>query len=187
MTASSIKFRAFFSVRVIGSLTYLAASGSPTMSIDSVHAIPLASQVQQLTMSNFVYPVMGPRTSSDFGVRRHPIRRKLRRHHDGIDLAAPIGSTIRSIAAGDVMYADPYGGYGNLIVIKHSSGLTSHYGHCDQTFVRIGQKVRAGDVIGTVGSTGHSTGPHLHFEIRKDGEPQHPERYLPGLDLPAQG
>jgi murein DD-endopeptidase MepM/ murein hydrolase activator NlpD len=168
-------------------MTCLAVSVVLGALLDSAQAIPLASQIQQLTTSHFVYPVMGPRTSSDFGIRRHPIRRKVRRHHDGIDLAAPVGSTIRSIASGDVVFADPHGGYGNLIVIRHRNGLTSHYGHCDQSLVRIGQKVRAGDVIGTVGSTGHSTGPHLHFEIRKDGEPQHPERYLPGLDLPAQG
>jgi murein DD-endopeptidase MepM/ murein hydrolase activator NlpD len=137
--------------------------------------------------SSFVYPLMGPRESSDYGVRKHPIKRDLRHHHDGIDLAAPSGAIIRSIAAGRVMYSDPFGGYGNLVVIKHESGLTSHYGHCQTLKVRVGQVVRAGDIIATVGSTGRSTGPHLHFEIRKNGEPQHPERLLPGLADPTQG
>jgi len=138
-------------------------------------------------MVSFVYPLMGSRTSSDFGTRRHPVTKRHRRHHDGIDLAAPTGSIIRSIAAGRVIYADPWGGYGNLVVVKHDNGLTSHYGHCATTSVMVGQPVHAGDIIGTVGSTGLSTGPHLHFEIRSHGKPEHPERYLPGLATPAEG
>jgi len=163
----------------------LALSGTLITSV--AEAIPVAAKVSQLTDNSFVYPVMGPRTSSDFGSRKHPINKKVRRHHHGVDLAAPKGAVIRSIATGRVIYSDPLGGYGNLIVIRHSNGLTSHYGHCQGRSVQVGQIVKAGDIIGTVGSTGLSTGPHLHFEIRKDGEPQHPERFLPGLDLPAEG
>lgn len=134
----------------------------------------------------FVYPVMGPRMSSDFGTRKHPVR-KARRHHDGIDLAAPIGAPIRAIANGQVMYADPHGGYGKYIVVRHADGFTSHYGHCDKVEVAPGQRVTAGQIIGTVGSSGVSTGPHLHFEIRRDGTPHHPEAYLPGLDDQSAG
>jgi murein DD-endopeptidase MepM/ murein hydrolase activator NlpD len=134
----------------------------------------------------FVYPVMGPRMSSDFGVRRHPIK-KIRRHHDGIDLAAPIGAPIRSIMDGQVMYADPHGGYGKYIVVRHVNGFTSHYGHCDTMDVAPGAKVAAGQILGTVGSSGVSTGPHLHFEIRRDGDAQDPEKYLPGLADEAAG
>jgi murein DD-endopeptidase MepM/ murein hydrolase activator NlpD len=150
-------------------------------------AMPLGSSVNHFSVTNFVYPVMGPRASSNFGIRKHPITKKPRKHHDGIDLAAPIGAIIRSIASGHVVFADRYGGYGNLIVIKHADGLTSHYGHCHETSVQVGQKVMAGDIIGTVGTTGHSTGPHLHFEIRRNGAAQNPERFLPGLAVPAQG
>jgi len=135
---------------------------------------------------SLVYPVMGPRMSGDFGLRNHPIKKRVQHHH-GIDLAAPKGAPIRAIAAGQVMYADPFGGYGKIVVLRHPSGLTSHYGHCEALNVKIGDKVSAGDIIGTVGSTGLSTGPHLHFEIRKEGKPQNPEQYLPGLDSPAQG
>jgi murein DD-endopeptidase MepM/ murein hydrolase activator NlpD len=155
----------------------------------ATHATPTqltAKPIAYLT-SSYVYPLMGPRESSRYGVRSHPIKRTLRHHHDGIDLAAPKGAVIRAIAAGQVMYSDPFGGYGNLIVIKHDSGLTSHYGHCDTLKVRVGQIVRPGDIIGTVGSTGRSTGPHLHFEIRRNGKPQHPERLLPGLADPTLG
>lgn len=134
----------------------------------------------------FVYPVMGPRMSSDFGTRKHPVR-KVRRHHDGIDLAAPIGAPIRAIAQGRVMFADPHGGYGKYIVVQHDDGFTSHYGHCDKLEVVPGQRVVAGEIIGTVGSSGVSTGPHLHFEIRRNGEPHHPETYLPGLDDQSAG
>jgi murein DD-endopeptidase MepM/ murein hydrolase activator NlpD len=85
------------------------------------------------------------------------------------------------------MYADPFGGYGKLIVIQHSNGLTSHYGHCSRITVQPGRRVRAGDIIGSVGSTGISTGPHLHFELRKSGVPVNPEKILPGLAEVAQG
>jgi murein DD-endopeptidase MepM/ murein hydrolase activator NlpD len=86
-----------------------------------------------------------------------------------------------------VIYADPYAGYGNLVVVRHRDGLTSHYGHCESIKVKTGQQVKPGTVIGTVGSTGISTGPHLHFEIRRSGEPQDPERYLPGLADEGEG
>jgi murein DD-endopeptidase MepM/ murein hydrolase activator NlpD len=187
MIASSSSRRTSCSLGLSGVLTCIITSCLVGTAASPAYGVPLASKVQQLTTSSFVYPLMGTRTSSDFGTRRHPLRKKMKHHHKGIDLAAPTGATIRSIATGRVIYADPFGGYGNFIVIKHDNGLTSHYGHCQETSVRVGQKVHAGDVIGTVGSTGHSTGPHLHFEIRYNGEPQHPERYLPGLALPAEG
>jgi murein DD-endopeptidase MepM/ murein hydrolase activator NlpD len=166
--------------------TVMILSGlTPGSVVAAPHQIT-AKPVAYIT-SSFVYPLMGPRESSQYGVRNHPIKRKLRHHHDGIDLAAPKGAVIRAIAAGRVMYSDPFGGYGNLVVIKHESGLTSHYGHCDTLKARVGQLVRPGDIIATVGSTGRSTGPHLHFEIRRNGQPQHPERILPGLADPTLG
>ncbi len=134
----------------------------------------------------FVYPVMGPRLSSDFGKRTHPVLRSTRHHH-GVDLAAPEQSPIRAIASGQVVYADPYAGYGNLVVLRHDDGMTSHYGHCRTIKVTIGQRVRPGQMIATVGNTGISTGPHLHFEIRSGGEPLNPETFLPGLASEAEG
>lgn len=164
------------------------------LTVCAMHSVPQAfsSPIQNISaslpilQSSFVYPLLGPKESSDYGIRKHPLS-KTRQHHDGVDLAAPKGALIRTIASGQVIYADPFGGYGNLVVIKHASGLTSHYGHCDKLRVRTGQVVRAGDIIATVGNTGRSTGPHLHFEIRRNGTPQHPERYLPGLDEPTLG
>lgn len=129
---------------------------------------------------------MGTRVSSDFGSRRHPVLKAVK-HHAGIDLAAPQGAAIRAVRAGTVIFTDPYGGYGNLIVVKHANGMTSHYGHCSKFNVKIGQKVNAGQIIGFVGSTGRVTGPHLHFEIRIDGKPFDPQRFIPGLASEAMG
>lgn len=147
---------------------------------------PVAPVIQASSISTFVYPLMGSRLSSDYGKRKHPVR-KVSQHHHGIDLAAPKDAPIRAIADGIVMYADPFGGYGKLVVIQHSNGLTSHYGHCSRITVQPGRRVRAGDIIGSVGSTGISTGPHLHFELRKSGTPVNPEKILPGLAEVAQG
>jgi murein DD-endopeptidase MepM/ murein hydrolase activator NlpD len=147
---------------------------------------PAAPSHLGLPMQSFVFPIMSPRKSSSFGDRKHPVLRYLR-HHNGIDLAAPSGAQIRSIAAGTVIFADPYAGYGNLVVVKHSGRFTSHYGHCQQILVRPGERLKPGQVLATVGETGLSSGPHLHFELRLDGNPQNPEDYLPGLVDEAAG
>jgi murein DD-endopeptidase MepM/ murein hydrolase activator NlpD len=166
---------------------YTLALAAVALLIKDSSALPAASGNTPFTLlQSIVYPVMGPRESSSFGLRTHPVRGG-KRHHAGVDLAAPAGSPIRAIAAGRVMFADPFGTYGKFVVIEHAHGITSHYGHCKTLTVAVGQVVQAGHVIGTVGSTGGSTGPHLHFEIRRDGKPQHPERFLPGLDSPTKG
>ncbi len=128
----------------------------------------------------FVYPLSGPRISSDYGLRKHP-KLGVTRHHDGIDLAAPNGTPVRAISDGIVVFADPRGGYGNLIVLAHPGGLTSHYGHLQSIGVAPGTRIKAGQLIGRVGSTGISTGPHLHFEIRTNGIAGDPEKLIPGL------
>jgi murein DD-endopeptidase MepM/ murein hydrolase activator NlpD len=156
-------------------------------------AVALLSSIGLILLSapayaspTYVYPLMGPRLTSDFGLRSHPIR-KISRHHDGVDLAAPEGAQVRSIQSGLVVFADPHGGYGNLIVVQHSGGVTSHYGHCKTINVKTGQRVRAGQLLGTVGSTGRVTGPHLHFEIRRNGKVLDPEAILPGLAVVGEG
>ena len=147
-------------------------------------AIPLPGAY--LPLASFVYPVMDPELSSRFGKRRHPVKRAVR-HHKGVDLAAPADSPIRAVSGGRVVFADPYAGYGNLIVIMHDKRVTTHYGHCAKIKVKPGQKVKAGQIIGTVGSTGLSTGPHLHFEIRVDGKAKNPLEYIPDLAKGAAG
>ncbi len=156
-----------------------AAVPCPSRSFAQPAAIT-APKVVPTPLSSWVYPVLGPRLSSDYGKRAHPLRKAIR-HHQGVDLAAPVGAQVRSVAAGTVIYADPYGGYGKFVVVRHAEGLTSHYGHCDSISVAPGQYVRAGQVIARVGNSGRSTGPHLHLEVRLNGVPRNPESILPGI------
>jgi murein DD-endopeptidase MepM/ murein hydrolase activator NlpD len=122
------------------------------------------------------YPSRAPMTSS-FGWRMHPIL-GYRRFHSGTDFGAGIGSPIRAANAGRVIFAGRQGGYGNTVIIDHGGGITTLYGHASELYVKEGDQVEKGQAIGAVGSTGLSTGPHLHFEVRLNGEPQDPMNYL---------
>ncbi|NDJ25055.1 peptidoglycan DD-metalloendopeptidase family protein [Nostoc sp. B(2019)] len=116
-------------------------------------------------------------TSSSFGWRMHPVL-GYRRFHSGLDFAASYGSTIRAADSGTVIFAGWYGGYGRTIIINHGKGITTLYGHSSELYVSEGQTVERGQAIAAVGSTGLSTGPHLHFEVRRDGTPVNPADYL---------
>lgn len=120
----------------------------------------------------FMRPVNAPVTSG-FGNRFHPILR-ISRLHAGTDFGARSGSPIFAVADGTVISASYSGGYGNRIILDHGGGLTTVYAHCSSLAVRAGQTVRQGQRIGAVGSTGLSTGPHLHFEMRINGRPVNP-------------
>jgi len=124
----------------------------------------------------FLTPVQG-RISSPYGYRRHPVY-KVRKLHTGLDIAAARGTPIRCAGDGIVVHASRWGGYGNCIIVDHGGGLATLYGHCSRLGVTTGQKVTQGQVIGYVGSTGVATGPHLHFEVRKDGHPVNPKGYM---------
>ncbi|MBD2449413.1 peptidoglycan DD-metalloendopeptidase family protein [Nostoc sp. FACHB-152] len=124
----------------------------------------------------FTYPSNAP-TSSPFGWRMHPVL-GYRRFHAGLDFAASYGSTIRAADSGTVIFAGWYGGYGRAVIIDHGNGLTTLYGHTSELFVSEGQGVQRGQAIAAVGSTGLSTGPHLHFEVRRHGTPVNPADYL---------
>lgn len=120
--------------------------------------------------STFSKPVTGF-LSSKFGIRWGKM-------HDGVDLGADYGQDIRAAYSGKVIYSTWCNGYGNLIEIELGYGYTTYYGHCSAILVKDGESVVKGQVIGRVGSTGHSTGPHLHFEIRKDGVPINPWPFI---------
>lgn len=122
------------------------------------------------------YPSDAP-TSSPFGWRIHPIL-GYRRFHAGLDFAASYGSKIRAADSGTVIFAGWYGGYGRAVIIDHGNGITTLYGHTSELYVSEGQTVERGQAIGAVGSTGFSTGPHLHFEVRRNGTPVNPIDYL---------
>jgi len=124
----------------------------------------------------FVRPVNG-RISSPFGYRIHPIFH-VRKMHTGVDMSAGMGTPIRAADSGTVVQAGWRGGYGKCVVISHGNGLATLYAHQSVISVSVGDTVKRGQVIGKVGSTGYSTGPHLHFEVRVNGSPIDPMRYL---------
>jgi murein DD-endopeptidase MepM/ murein hydrolase activator NlpD len=121
-------------------------------------------------------PVDG-RVTSRFGLRSDPFHRRSRMHK-GLDIAAQQGTPIRPIRPGRVVFSGDRGGFGNAVIIDHGDGLKSVYAHCHELNVREGDAVGEGTVIGTVGSTGRSTGPHLHLEVHRDGEAINPEPYV---------
>ncbi|MFM5949350.1 MAG: M23 family metallopeptidase [Novosphingobium sp.] len=118
-------------------------------------------------------PLAGATLTSRFGLRRHPLYGDLR-SHSGVDLAAPTGTPVYAASAGYVGSAGWSGGYGLMIAIDHPGGMETRYGHLSRLAVGSGQYVTAGTLIGYVGSTGDSTGPHLHYEIRINGQPIDP-------------
>lgn len=121
---------------------------------------------------DLLWPTDG-RVTSPFGYRMHPIF-KTRRLHAGVDIPGPTGQPIYAAADGTVVRAGGYGGYGNAVVIQHEDGMSTVYAHQARVAVSAGEEVLAGDTIGYVGSTGNSTGPHVHFEIRLGGRPTDP-------------
>ena len=119
------------------------------------------------------------RVTSEFGNRFDPITGK-RKGHGGMDLAVPTGTPIRAALPGTVVVSKyNAGGYGYYVMIDHGNGLATLYGHCSKLLAKVGQTVQAGDIIALSGSTGRSTGPHLHFEVRVNGERTNPRAYLP--------
>jgi murein DD-endopeptidase MepM/ murein hydrolase activator NlpD len=123
-------------------------------------------------------PLSGdPGLTSPFGYRADPFLGRLALH-PGVDLAEPYGAEIHAAAAGRVVHAGPAGGYGIMVEIDHGNGLSTRYAHMSDALVHEGQEVDKGAVLGRLGSTGRSTGPHLHYEVRVDGEPVDPERFL---------
>ena len=111
--------------------------------------------------------------NSRYGVRYDPFTGAARMH-TGVDLAAVFGSSVGASMSGAVSYAGPRGGYGNLVVIDHGNGVSTYYAHLSAVAVAAGQPVEAGELVGYVGSTGRSTGPHLHYEVRANGRPFDP-------------
>lgn len=126
----------------------------------------------------FEAPLDG-RVSSNYGYRNDPFTNR-RTFHGGIDIAAPQGSAVRASKDGKVIYTGYAGGYGNLIILQHDFGYQSYYGHLSSILVENGDQIESGQLIGQVGSTGRSTGPHLHFEIRRDRTRENP---LDHIDL----
>jgi murein DD-endopeptidase MepM/ murein hydrolase activator NlpD len=117
------------------------------------------------------------RITDQYGTRRHPIHRRTE-HHSGVDIGARTGSDIVAAEAGIVRTASRQGGYGNTVIIEHSGGMSTLYAHASKILVSVGQRVERGQTIALIGSTGVSTGPHLHFEVRLNGKDVNPKGYL---------
>lgn len=113
--------------------------------------------------------------SSKYGMRMHPLLKE-ERFHSGVDVALELGAPVKAASKGNVVFAGVQGGYGNTVVLDHGLGVSSVYAHLSEINVKQGEKINKNDLVGKVGSSGLSTGPHLHFEVRKDGktiDPQH--------------
>ena len=146
-----------------------SSSSSSSSSGEVYRATPSGS-------GGMIWPVSGPITSP-FGWRTHPIFGN-QRFHSGLDIGADYGVPIHAAKAGTVSHAGWIGGYGNTVMIEHGDGIVTLYGHNQSLNVSVGQQVSQGQVIAYCGSTGNSTGPHCHFEVRLNGEPVSPYNYL---------
>jgi murein DD-endopeptidase MepM/ murein hydrolase activator NlpD len=116
--------------------------------------------------------------SSGFGVRVSPFGDGTERMHEGLDIAAPIGTPIRAPAAATVVFAGKRAGYGQIVILDHGYGLETWYGHASKILVKVGTQVKRGQTIALIGNLGHSTGPHVHYEVRVHGIPVDPLAYI---------
>jgi murein DD-endopeptidase MepM/ murein hydrolase activator NlpD len=157
-------------------LGQMFAPAPATPPVDVATAVGVEAPAVASLGGALVMPAEG-RISSRFGMRVHPITGR-QRMHSGMDIAAPTGTPVRAAAGGVVSFAGSRGGYGNTVIIDHPDGTQTLYAHKHTLGVQAGESVRAGQAIGTVGSTGQSTGPHLHFEVRRNGEPLDPAPLL---------
>lgn len=156
--------------------TVQVASTVETAEVELLEVVNSQQKIKSATLDGVYFgvkPVSGTITSR-FGANE-----SIRDHtHKGMDIAAPYGTKIVAAADGKVTYSGTMGGYGNLIIITHENGIQTYYGHCSKLIAKVGDEVKVGDEIAKVGSTGFSTGNHLHFEIRKNGSQINPQKYL---------
>ncbi|HHT48115.1 MAG TPA: peptidoglycan DD-metalloendopeptidase family protein [Firmicutes bacterium] len=140
-----------------------------------------AAYDRELDYTPTIYPLVTKGyITSYFGYRRDPVTGRLGVYHEGLDIAARKGTPVRATADGTVTMARSYGTYGLFVEIQHGSyGYKTRYAHNSKILVKVGQKVKKGDIIAYVGSTGKSTGPHLHYEVLVNGKPVNPQNYLP--------
>lgn len=150
-----------------------ANAGSRARASGSVNTSSKISGGKASLGISLIRPVSGTITSR-FGVRSN-IRSS---SHTGLDIAAPTGTPVKAAASGTVTFSGWKGSYGYMIVISHGNGVQTYYGHCSKLYAKNGQKVSQGDVVASVGSTGNSTGPHLHLEIRVNGTAYNPQNYI---------
>ena len=146
-------------------------------------AKPLKSQEAEKPPDRILTPPLSDYSRaailSDFGLRKHP-HYHTSEFHPGIDIEAVMGDPVKASAGGSIIYSGKQSGYGNIVIIEHEKDLCTVYAHLSEILVETGSVVAAGQVIGLVGMSGNSTGPHLHFEVRVGGKAVDPVGYLPG-------
>ena len=163
------------SIRLVtgGSVRLAASSGSVTSDRGRAEGLFMDFRAVEVGTFPLGFPLSGARMSSGFGMRGHPILGG-HRMHSGVDLAAATGTPVRATSSGVVSKAEWFGSYGLFVAVNHGGGLQTRYGHMSRLNVVEGQSVRKGEIIGFVGSTGRSTGPHLHYEVRLNGSAVNP-------------
>ena len=168
----------YATTRASGAATTVPALSPPPRALGTagIGTLTHRSDGGELGIGPLARPVPGA-VGSGHGPRRHPIHGDVRMH-DGVDMAGATGTPIHAFAAGTVTFAGPRGGYGNVVIVEHPGGLETRYAHQSGIDVAVGQHVEAGQVLGRVGATGTATGPHLHFELRRDGTSIDPAPYL---------
>jgi murein DD-endopeptidase MepM/ murein hydrolase activator NlpD len=160
-----------------------ASTGSVSAFDRQLYRIKLArGQLERLTRTLSAVPIRKPMmgeldSTSGFGMRADPFLRAPAMH-TGLDIRADTGEPARATAAGTVTVAGWNGGYGKMVEVDHGNGFATRYAHLSQIDVEVGQPIRIGQVVGKVGSTGRSTGPHLHYETRVDGDAVDPQKFL---------
>jgi len=141
----------------------------------------LAENQQRINHYPTIRPILTGRLTDKFGMRLDPFIER-RKHHDGIDISAEVGTEVYAAAAGVVEKAitnyEPFNGYGKEVIIDHGYGFKTRYGHLSEVLVHPGQRVNRWDMVGKVGETGRATGPHLHFEVLRDNVAVNPESYI---------
>jgi LysM repeat protein len=134
-------------------------------------------------MKVFTMPVVNGRVTSRYGYRKDPFNPNIKNFHSGLDLSAPVGTPVIASADGVVEFKGRNGGYGNTVIIRHKQGYKTIYAHCSTTVVEVGETVKMGTVIGSVGRTGTATGAHLHFEVMQRGKFINPESALKKVEI----
>ncbi len=161
----------------------IAVSAAEFSNCDAVSAVSETEITKELSVTafvNFASPLDSAYISSHYGYRTNPVSGKYKLH-SGLDLACSEGSSIYAVSDGVVVTSKYSDSYGNYIIIEHENGYQTLYAHCSRLLKDKGDYVNCGDVIALVGSTGNSTGPHLHIEVRLDGERLDPEPYFGGF------
>lgn len=148
-----------------------------TDEISNFYDTYLKKIIYNISYTPLGYPYPGTITST-FGHRENPFSGEGVETHKGVDIRAALGSPVKAMARGEVEFAGLRGGFGNCIMLKHGNGFETLYGHLSKILVSVGEKIEIGQQIGNVGSTGRSTGPHLHYEVHKNGEKIDPKNFL---------